>query len=116
MPSRRLSDQQNAAEKNAGRPRSGTRFVTEAQRRLKGSHERIAALGASVIAEIDDQARSSREATNLTIGIRSAEAQYQQAKSVREIAEIAVLEYEQGIYVQDEVTAKGEIKLGRVAS
>jgi hypothetical protein len=87
------------------------RFLAEVERRLKGCHERIVALGAAVIAEIDDQTRSSKEAVNLTIGVRSAEAQYQQAKLAREIAEIAVLEYEQGIYVQDEATAKGEVRL-----
>ncbi len=105
------SDQQaGAAEKNAGSAERD-RFIAEVGRRLKGCHERIAALGESVIAEIDNQSRASKEAMNPEIGVRSADAQYQQAKLAREVAEIAVLEYEQGIYPQDEATVKGEIKL-----
>ena len=87
------------------------RFVAEVERRLKACHERIAALGSSVIAEIDDQSRAAKEAMNLETGVQSAESQYMQAKLEREVAEIAILEYEQGIYVQDEATARGEIKL-----
>jgi hypothetical protein len=40
-----------------------------------------------------------------------AAAEYQDRKLEREIAEIAVVEYEQGIYVQEFATAEGAIKL-----
>jgi beta-lactamase regulating signal transducer with metallopeptidase domain len=42
---------------------------------------------------------------------RKAEARYQSARLEREIAEIAVVEYEEGIYKQDLLTVQGEIKL-----
>jgi HlyD family secretion protein len=42
---------------------------------------------------------------------RKAEARYQSARLEREIAEIAVVEYEEGIYKQDLLTVEGEIKL-----
>ncbi len=42
---------------------------------------------------------------------RKAEANYQNARLTREIAEIAVLEYEEGIFNQDRTTVEGEIKL-----
>jgi hypothetical protein len=42
---------------------------------------------------------------------RKAEAEYQDRKLQREIAEIAIREYKEGIYVQDWQTIKGEIKL-----
>ena len=45
------------------------------------------------------------------IAARKAEAEYNNARLAREIAEIAVLEYEEGIVFQDIATVDGEIKL-----
>ena len=45
------------------------------------------------------------------IKIQGAEATYQNSKLTREISEIAVKEYEEGIYLQDKATCQGEIKL-----
>jgi len=45
------------------------------------------------------------------IASRKAEAEFHNARLTREIAEIAVLEYAEGIYVQDIATVNGEIKL-----
>jgi hypothetical protein len=45
------------------------------------------------------------------ITVKGAEARYQNAKLTREVAEIAVIEYEEGILVRDMQTALGEIKL-----
>jgi hypothetical protein len=42
-----------------------------------------------------------------------AQAAYQNAKLTREVAEIAVTEYEQGIFKQDIETAEGQIALAR---
>src|SRR5207247_815264 len=42
-------------------------------------------------------------------GRQGAEAVFQNAKLTREVAEIGVVEYEQGIYVQDKATIQGEI-------
>jgi hypothetical protein len=42
---------------------------------------------------------------------RKAEAEYQDRKVQREIAEIAIREYAEGVYVQDRQTILGEIKL-----
>ena len=44
---------------------------------------------------------------------RSADAQYENAKLTREVAEIAVPEYEQGILKQDEATLMGAVKLAQ---
>ena len=48
--------------------------------------------------------------TNQKITTRSAEAAFQNARLTREVAEIAVKEYEDGIYPQDLQTIQGEIK------
>jgi len=45
------------------------------------------------------------------IAARKAEAEYQNARLTREIAEIAALEYAEGIILQDIATVDGEIKL-----
>ena len=44
---------------------------------------------------------------------RRAEANYRQARLTREVAEIAVVEYEEGIFMQDLATINGEIALAR---
>ncbi|QEH33126.1 Cobalt-zinc-cadmium resistance protein CzcB [Aquisphaera giovannonii] len=49
--------------------------------------------------------------TNQKISTQSAEASFQNAKLTREVAQIAVKEYMEGIYLQDQATIQGEIKL-----
>lgn len=44
---------------------------------------------------------------------RRAEANYRQARLTREVAEIAIVEYEEGIFMQDLATINGEIALAR---
>ena len=56
--------------------------------------------------------RPSRTSSiNQRITTKSAEANFQNAKLTREVAEIAVSEYKEGVYVQDLQTVEGEIKL-----
>jgi HlyD family secretion protein len=56
-----------------------------------------------------DSSTIKDQLTNQEIATRSAEAAYQNAKLAREVAEIAVIEYEEGIYLQDRQTVRGEI-------
>jgi HlyD family secretion protein len=58
-----------------------------------------------------DSASLRDQLTNQKISTQGAEASFQNAKLTREVAEIAVKEYEEGIFLQDEATCKGEIKL-----
>ena len=58
-----------------------------------------------------DSAPLRDQLINQRITTKSAEANFQNAKLTREVAEIAVVEYEQGIYIQDLATVEGEIKL-----
>ena len=58
-----------------------------------------------------DSATLSESLTNQRISTEGAKAAYEQAKLTREVAEIAVREYEDGIYGQDKATINGEIKL-----
>jgi RND family efflux transporter MFP subunit len=58
-----------------------------------------------------DSASLNDQLTNQKIAVQGADASYQNAKLTREVAEIAVKEYEEGIYLQDKATIQGEIKL-----
>jgi RND family efflux transporter MFP subunit len=58
-----------------------------------------------------DSASLRDQLTNQKISTQGAEASFQNAKLTREVAEIAVKEYEEGIFIQDRATCEGEIKL-----
>ena len=58
-----------------------------------------------------DSAALKDQLTNQQITTKSASASYDNAKLTREVAEIAVVEYVEGIFKQDYATAEGEIKL-----
>jgi RNA polymerase sigma factor (sigma-70 family) len=68
-----------------------------------------------LVAELDSAALRD-QLTNQRITTQSAQANYQNARLNREVAEIAVKEYEEGIYLADRATIQGEIKLAESAS
>ena len=61
-----------------------------------------------------DSASLRDQLTNQKIATQGAEASYQNAKLTREVAEIAVKEYVEGIYLQDKATCQGRDQAGRV--
>jgi RND family efflux transporter MFP subunit len=63
-----------------------------------------------IVCELDS-ASLRDQLVNQQITTKSAAANFENAKLTREVAEIAVIEYEEGIYVQDLQTVEGEIKL-----
>lgn len=63
-----------------------------------------------LVCELDSAALRD-QLTNQVITTKGAEAAYQNAKLTREVAEIAVIEYMEGIYKQERETAQGEIAL-----
>jgi HlyD family secretion protein len=58
-----------------------------------------------------DSASLNDQLVNQQITTKSAAANYENARLTREVAEIAVKEYVEGIYLQDLQTVEGEIKL-----
>jgi hypothetical protein len=102
----RSGDQQTSAV-----PADRDRFVSEIQRRLKVCRERIAAIGPLVLATVDDLNRVRDELTNQRIAEESAKADFGNAELTRQVAEIAIVEYEEGIFKEDEAKAEGELKL-----
>lgn len=63
-----------------------------------------------VVCELDAAALND-QLTNQYIATSGAEAAFQNAKLTREVAEIAVTEYKNGVYLQELQTVKGEIAL-----
>jgi hypothetical protein len=90
-------------------------FVADARRSLAKMQEQISGLASRSLAILDTPGLSQDQALNQQITAKSAEATYDNAKLTREVAEIAILEYEQGIFKQDEATAMGELKLEETA-
>ncbi len=65
-----------------------------------------------VVAELDSAVLRDT-LVNQKITTQQAEASFKQAKLVREVAEYAVKEYVEGIYLQDRATYQGQIKLAQ---
>ena len=65
-----------------------------------------------VVAELDSAALRD-SLVNQKIATQQAEASFKQAKLVREVAEYAVKEYEQGTYLQELATDRGQIALAK---
>jgi RND family efflux transporter MFP subunit len=68
-----------------------------------------------LVAELDSAALLN-SLTSQKIDTLAAAAAYQNVKLTREVAEIALKEYEEGIYLQDKATILGEIKLAESAT
>lgn len=63
-----------------------------------------------------DASRFRNQLTDQATAAQAVEASYETAKLTREVAEIAVKEYEEGIFLQEESTIQGEIKLAESAT
>ena len=68
-------------------------------------------LGTQVLGILDADERVTDGPIMQKITVESAKANFENAQLTREVAEIAVTEYDVGIYKQDEATVQGELKL-----
>jgi hypothetical protein len=92
-------------------PAAPTRFVAEYRKSLDGLREEIARLGGVLTGSTGSVDSLRDAAVNQQLTAMSASAAYETSKLTREVAEIAVKEYEEGIFLQDLQTAQGELKL-----
>jgi hypothetical protein len=104
-------DAQAGAQGQAAVPVERDGFVKEVERRLKGCRERIAVIGGALLAEMVDRSATGVDSLKQGINVESAKVEFGNATLAREVAEIAALEYEHGIFLQDQATAVAEIKL-----
>lgn len=88
-------------------------FLREIHRSLKAYDERLTGLADHLLAGQDPSPNLRAMVLNLLIAAKSAQAGYMNAKLTREVAEIAIREYREGIYVQDLLTIEGEIRLAQ---
>jgi hypothetical protein len=75
---------------------------------LKTQQDRILNLASQLEAHFDPAASLADQLVNLQITARSHKANFENAKLTREVAEIAIVEYEQGIFIQDKQTLTAE--------
>ena len=94
---------------------SRQKVLREMRRTLKEEDDRLIVLAKQVLAEPDAPGSLEDQILNMFITVKSAEANYLNAKLTREIAEIAVKEYTEGVFVQDLQTVEGEVLLARSA-
>ncbi len=92
---------------------SQSEFVAEVHRILTVQCGRAVELSSQLFGSRADRERQEDQLLNQEITTKSAKADYENAKLTREVAEIAVIEYTEGIFVQDQQTAKGELMLAR---
>ena len=93
-------------------PTPQRRPVSANERALNGVYVRLISLAERAL-----KAPRSRQPRQQLVGQRieteTASVNYQNAKLTREVAEIAAIEYNEGIFPQDLATVEGEIRLAR---
>ena len=86
-------------------------FAHDASAALHRLHDQIARIADQTLEPLEAGARSQRDSITQQIKTKSAEMDCENAKLTREVAEIGVIEYESGIFLQDKAVARGEIML-----
>ena len=87
--------------------------LAEAREQFRMLQKQVVELGDRVIGRtgLATRQRTLDAIVNQEIKVKSEEAAYENAKLAREVAEIAIVEYTEGIYRQVEATLKGELVL-----
>jgi hypothetical protein len=96
-------------------PASQSDFVGEIYRILKTQDDRAIQIGTQLFHPAKGTEAPADLLLNQRITTMAVRANYENAKLTREITEIAVVEYSEGIFVQDQETMKGELKLAQSA-
>jgi hypothetical protein len=112
LPARRAGDEPPAASINTVPPSTS---LMESRRTLRKLEEQIVTLTRQAMEAGDAKSRAQADVSDLAINqktiVKSAAAEYENAKLKREVAEIGVVEYEEGIFIQDRATAEEELRL-----
>jgi hypothetical protein len=107
-----------AGDQATGSPNAGaavtaapSRFVTESRKTYRNLRAEIARLGSAVLHRVETVGSLRDQVLDQEITVKSAEANCENAKLTRDVAEIEVKVYEEGTLLQDLQTAQGELKL-----
>ncbi len=107
----RNSPPQDARRELPASPSERARFVNDVERRIRNCHDRVTAIGAWLLA-IMKAPNSLRDIlTEAQIRTKNADSEFKDALLAREVAEIGIVEYREGIAKQEEATIAGEVKL-----
>lgn len=104
-----------AAQSKSGDENRPSAVRREVARSLKASGDRLAVLVGRIAQPADDDGYFQGVPISLRLRVKQAEADYLKAKLTREVAEISIREYTEGIRAQEENSIEGEISLGRSA-
>jgi hypothetical protein len=88
-------------------------LIGEIQRILNSQNNRMATIAAPTLAAVDAIDRINDQLMDQMMATHAAQANYQDAKLSREIAEIEIIAYKSGIVVQELALAEGEVKLSQ---
>jgi hypothetical protein len=88
-------------------------FATAMRWTLKKQQDRMIQLAIRLIGRAEPRTDPNDQLVHQRISTEKAKANFSNAQLSREIAEIAAVEYEEGIFVQDRATAEGELKLAQ---
>lgn len=89
-------------------------FVAECRGTLKRLQEKMAGLGAQVLAGLDTGVPKEGDVASQSLMVESAKARYQHAQLAREAAGIALKEYREGTFKQSKSSCEAELKLAQV--
>jgi len=92
-------------------PASESGFAAEIRRTLKNQHDRMIDLANQLVGTADGPEDLEGQLAIQQTRIESANASLQSAALTREVAEMALNEYEQGIFVQKKAATEAELKL-----
>ncbi len=110
---RAVDEPQSGPKPPAAEPSRRPNFADEARRTLKKQHDRMIDLAKGLIRGDPDLEDLRNQALNQSISAGSAEAAFINARLMREVAEIAVVEYVEGVFLQDKATLEGELNLAQ---
>jgi hypothetical protein len=88
-------------------------FVVEIQRSLKADDERLVSLAQQVLGQPSDPAKLEDQVERLRIEAMKAEGDHEYARLRREIAELALREYTEGILPHELATAEAELSMAQ---
>jgi hypothetical protein len=112
LPAVRVGEERPVASKNTGEPLS---FVLDSRKTLRKLEEELLRVAKQAKEKADATGRAPADFSDLVINqeiiVKAAAASYENAKLTREVAEIGVIEYEEGIIKQDEAGIEGELAL-----
>ncbi len=98
---------------NPAPPASQSDFFAEIHRTLKTQHERMIELANRRASARGDPRSLADQLVNQQIKIESAKSNFLTAQVMRQVAEMAVTEYTEGIFAMDKATADGEFRLAK---